>query len=70
MYALISELETQPMTRALTAAKAFATNDEGAALVEYGILVALIAVVCFAAIQALGTGIRDKLFGVANGVFP
>ena len=32
----------------------FVKNDEGAALVEYGMLVGLIAVVCIAAVQTLG----------------
>jgi pilus assembly protein Flp/PilA len=39
----------------------FAKDDEGAALVEYGILVGLIAVVCIGAVQLLGNTI--------NGVF-
>jgi pilus assembly protein Flp/PilA len=39
----------------------FAKNEEGAALVEYGLLVGLIAVVCLAAVQTLG--------GTINGVF-
>jgi Flp pilus assembly pilin Flp len=55
------------MTRVRTAWTTFWTQDDGAALVEYGILVALIAVVCFAAVQTLGTTIRDNLFSVANG---
>jgi pilus assembly protein Flp/PilA len=32
----------------------FAKNDEGAALIEYGMLVGLIAVICVAAVQTLG----------------
>ena len=36
----------------------FVRNDEGAALAEYGLLVALIAVVCIAAVTLLGTSIR------------
>jgi pilus assembly protein Flp/PilA len=35
----------------------FAKNDDGAALIEYGMLVGLIAVVCVAAVQTLGTTI-------------
>ena len=41
--------------------KRFRRDDEGAALVEYGLLVGLIAVVCAVAIQTLGTQI-DTLF--------
>jgi pilus assembly protein Flp/PilA len=36
---------------------ALAKNEEGAALVEYGLLVGLIAVVCVAAITTLGNTI-------------
>jgi pilus assembly protein Flp/PilA len=36
----------------------FAKDDEGAALVEYGILVGLIAVVCIVAVGTLGTTIN------------
>jgi pilus assembly protein Flp/PilA len=35
----------------------FAKNDEGAALVEYGMLVGLIAVVCVGAVGTLGVTI-------------
>ena len=35
----------------------FAKNDEGAALVEYGMLVGLIAVVCILSVTALGARI-------------
>ena len=34
-------------------------NEEGASLVEYGLLVGLISVVCIVVITTLGTTIRD-----------
>jgi pilus assembly protein Flp/PilA len=37
----------------------FAKNDEGAALVEYGMLVGLIAVVCIIAVKGVGTEVND-----------
>ena len=37
----------------------FVKDEDGAALVEYGLLVGLIAVVCIAAVTALGTQIQD-----------
>ena len=37
------------------------TEQKGAALAEYGLLVALIAVVCVAAVTTLGGGVRDAL---------
>jgi pilus assembly protein Flp/PilA len=43
----------------------FVKNDEGAALVEYGILVGLIAVVCIAAVGTLG-GTINGVFGTIN----
>jgi pilus assembly protein Flp/PilA len=45
------------MTKLMTAAKKFARNEEGASLAEYGLLLALIAVICMVAIKALGTSI-------------
>ena len=49
----------------------FAKNDEGAALVEYGMLVGLIAVVCIGGVRILGltvntvfTSINASLTGV------
>jgi pilus assembly protein Flp/PilA len=40
----------------------FAKNDDGAAMVEYGLLVGLIAVVCVAAITTVGADV-NLLFG-------
>jgi pilus assembly protein Flp/PilA len=37
----------------------FAKNDEGAALVEYGMLVALIALVCIGVITTLGGDLQQ-----------
>lgn len=36
-------------------------NERGASLVEYALLVALIAVICIAAIGLIGRGARDTL---------
>lgn len=38
----------------------FGNNERGAALVEYALLLALIAVVCIAALTLLGEGSADK----------
>jgi pilus assembly protein Flp/PilA len=43
----------------------FAKDESGAALVEYGMLVGLIAVVCIAAVTTLGTTING-VFGAIN----
>jgi Flp pilus assembly pilin Flp len=66
--ALKSTRGDDSMTRVRTAWMTFWSQDDGAALVEYGILVALIAVVCFVAVQTLGQSVRDNLFGVSNGI--
>jgi pilus assembly protein Flp/PilA len=43
-------------------------DDRGASLVEYGLLVALIAVVCFVAIQLLGTQLSTMFNTIAGEV--
>jgi pilus assembly protein Flp/PilA len=49
-------------------AKYLVRRDEGATLAEYGLLLALIAVVCLAAITALGTQISTMLSAVAGSI--
>jgi pilus assembly protein Flp/PilA len=44
----------------------FVKDDSGAALVEYGMLVGLIAVVCIAAVTLLGTTV-STVFTTING---
>jgi pilus assembly protein Flp/PilA len=43
-------------------------EEEGAALVEYGMLVGLIAVVCVAAVTILGTDISTVFTNIANAL--
>jgi len=43
-------------------------NEEGQALVEYGLLVALIAVVCIAVITLLGTGVRGAFQSIVDAL--
>jgi pilus assembly protein Flp/PilA len=43
-------------------------DDKGASLVEYALLVALIAVVCIAAITLLGDNASEKFESVANSI--
>jgi pilus assembly protein Flp/PilA len=45
-------------------------REEGATLVEYGLLVALIAVACVVAITTLGGGISTLFTGVADDLAP
>jgi pilus assembly protein Flp/PilA len=43
-------------------------DEEGASLVEYALLVALIAVVCIAAIALIGTSAESKLSTVGESI--
>jgi pilus assembly protein Flp/PilA len=43
-------------------------REEGQTMAEYGLLLALIAVVCIAVITVLGTGIQGKFQAVVNGL--
>ena len=43
-------------------------EEEGASLVEYALLVALIAVVCIAAIALIGNEASTKFSGVGNSI--
>jgi pilus assembly protein Flp/PilA len=45
----------------------FAKNDEGAALVEYGMLVGLIACVCIGAVTAVGADV-NAVFTAIDGI--
>jgi pilus assembly protein Flp/PilA len=46
----------------------FNTDERGASLVEYALLVALIAVVCIAAVTILGGNARDKFDKVGSSI--
>ncbi len=43
-------------------------SEKGATLVEYALLVALIAVVCIAAVTLLGTAASEKFSSVASSI--
>jgi pilus assembly protein Flp/PilA len=46
----------------------FRRDENGAALAEYGLLVALIAVVCVVAVTALGTKISTAFSTIASAI--
>jgi len=46
----------------------FRRNEHGAALAEYGLLVALIAVVCVVAVTALGTQVSTAFSKIASSI--
>ena len=49
-------------------AQARCRTDRGASLVEYALLVALIALVCFAAVTFLGRDVSSKFSSIGSGV--
>jgi pilus assembly protein Flp/PilA len=61
-------LEGKTMTTLIDAARRFGRDEEGASLAEYGLLIALIAVVCIAAISLLGTNISTMFNSVASTI--
>ena len=54
------------MTKLLGASTKFLRAEEGASLVEYGLLLSLVAVVCIAAVTLLGSNISTLLTTVAG----
>jgi pilus assembly protein Flp/PilA len=56
------------MTKLIAAARTFVAGEEGATMVEYGLMVALIAAVCIAVVTTLGTNIQAKFQSVSNAI--
>ncbi|NTU88647.1 MAG: Flp family type IVb pilin [Actinobacteria bacterium] len=50
--------------------KSIWSEEEGQGLAEYGLILALIAVVCILALTGLGEAIVDKLDEVVDGLAP
>ena len=46
----------------------FASNEEGATAIEYGLIAALIAVVIITAVQLVGTNLSTVFTSVSNSV--
>jgi len=55
-------------TRILSLTFAVKAREEGQALVEYGLILALIAVVCVGALTALGLGVEGLLEEIVGGL--
>ena len=56
---------TKPLT---TASTKFARDEAGASLVEYGLLLSLVAVVCIAAITTLATSISTMFSSLTRNI--
>jgi pilus assembly protein Flp/PilA len=48
--------------------KSMVRRDEGQDLLEYALLIALIAIVCVGAITLAGTHVRDTFTNIANSI--
>ena len=59
---------TQWNTLAAFVRARFGDTERGASLVEYALLVALIAVVCIAAVTVLGSNASDKFSSVGSSI--
>jgi pilus assembly protein Flp/PilA len=46
----------------------FRTTERGSALVEYALLLALIATVCILALTTLGTGLKDRFSSISDSI--
>lgn len=56
------------ITKFYVAAQVALANKKGAAMVEYALLAALIAVVAVSALTTLGTNISTKFSSIANSI--
>ena len=48
--------------------KRFAQDESGATAIEYGLIAALIAVVCIGAMTTVGTNLRGKFNTISNNL--
>ena len=51
-----------------TLLKRFVKEEEGATMVEYGLMVALIAIVCIVAVTAIGVALNTKFNAVSAAI--
>ncbi len=56
------------ITKLYVAAQVALSDKKGAAMVEYGLLAALIAVVAVSALTTLGTGISAKFASISSSI--
>jgi len=56
------------MTESFAALKKFVRSEEGASLAEYGLLLALIAVVCIGAVTLVGSQISLMFSSVSGSI--
>lgn len=61
-----AQSEFLPTTSRRSTLKRFCREEEGQSLVEYGLLISLIALVAVVAIRIFGNGVNNGLYGNAN----
>jgi len=52
----------------ITTIKTLLHDEDGATMVEYALILALIAIVCIAVITALGTKVQNTFSGASNAM--
>lgn len=56
------------MSKMIAAAKNFMNDDSGATMVEYALMVALVAAVCVVAVTALGSAISKQFTTISGSI--
>lgn len=56
------------MTQLARSIRSFMNDEEGATMVEYGLMVALIALVCITAVGLIGTNLNTKFDAAATAI--
>ncbi|MCY2968995.1 MAG: Flp family type IVb pilin [Planctomycetota bacterium] len=56
------------MSKFIASARRLAVRDEGATMVEYGLMVALIAVVCVVAVTLVGGNLSTMFTAIAGSI--
>ncbi len=54
------------MKNIIAQANRFLRDEEGATMVEYGLMVALIAIVCIGAVTTIGTNLNNVFTDIGN----
>jgi len=56
------------MRKLIAAVKKFSQDDTGATMVEYALMIALVAAACVVAVTALGTALSGQFTSVAGNI--
>jgi pilus assembly protein Flp/PilA len=61
-------MRKNPISALIKRLRGFAVSDDGPTAVEYAVMLALIVVVCLAAIRTVGTNAKATFQNVANSI--